>query len=93
MSRARVFSDCGPVCSYTKHLYLRTNWTLSNGINYYQLMYKTSKIKKNNNEILQNYYISRDSVVGIATTLRAGLSADRIPVGARFFVPVETGLL
>jgi hypothetical protein len=29
--------------------------------------------------------------VGIATELRAGRSADRIPVGARFSAPVQTG--
>jgi hypothetical protein len=33
----------------------------------------------------------RDSVVGVATTLRAGRSEDRIPVGARFFAAVQTG--
>jgi hypothetical protein len=31
------------------------------------------------------------SSVGIATELRAGLSGDRIPVGARFSAPVQTG--
>jgi hypothetical protein len=30
------------------------------------------------------YIMGRDSVVGIATTLRAGRSGNRIPVGARF---------
>jgi hypothetical protein len=35
--------------------------------------------------------VGRDSVVGIETTLRAGRSRDRIPVGARFSVPVQTG--
>jgi hypothetical protein len=33
----------------------------------------------------------RDSVAGIATTLWAGRSGDRIPVGARFSAPVQTG--
>jgi hypothetical protein len=31
------------------------------------------------------------SSVGIATELRTGRSGDRIPVGARFFVLVQTG--
>jgi len=35
--------------------------------------------------------VGRDSVVGIATTLRARLSENRIPVGARFSTPVQTG--
>jgi hypothetical protein len=35
--------------------------------------------------------VSRDSSVGIATTLRAGRSGDQIPVGARFSAPVLTG--
>jgi hypothetical protein len=37
--------------------------------------------------------VGRDSSVGIATTLRAGWSVDRIPVGARFSAPVQTGLV
>jgi hypothetical protein len=32
-----------------------------------------------------------DSSVGIATELRAGRFGDRIPLGARFFAPVQTG--
>jgi hypothetical protein len=34
--------------------------------------------------------VGRNSSVGIATTLRAGRSEDLIPVGARFFTPVQT---
>jgi hypothetical protein len=37
------------------------------------------------------YFVGRDSVVGIATTLRVGLSRDRIPVVARFSASVQTG--
>ena len=35
--------------------------------------------------------MGRDSSVGIANMLRAGLSGDRIPVWARFSAPVQTG--
>ena len=35
---------------------------------------------------------SRDSSVGLATRYGAGQSGDRIPVGARFSAPVQTGL-
>ena len=35
--------------------------------------------------------VGRDSAVGIATPLRVGRSGDRIPVGARFSVSVQTG--
>ena len=36
-------------------------------------------------------FVGRDSLVGIATELRAGLSGDRIPVRARFSAPVQAG--
>jgi hypothetical protein len=36
------------------------------------------------------YMVGRDSSVGIATTLWAGRSGDRIPVGARFSAPFQT---
>ena len=35
--------------------------------------------------------MGRDSLVGIATELRAGRSGDRIPVEAIFSAPVQTG--
>jgi hypothetical protein len=35
--------------------------------------------------------VGRDISVGIATTLLAGRSGDRIPVGARFSAPVQIG--
>jgi hypothetical protein len=37
------------------------------------------------------FLVGRDSSVGIATTLRAGRSGDRIPVGDTFSIPVQTG--
>jgi hypothetical protein len=36
-------------------------------------------------------YVGRDSAFGISTALRAGRSGDRIPVGARFSAPAQTG--
>jgi hypothetical protein len=36
-------------------------------------------------------FVGRDSVVGIATTLRTGRSGNGIPVEARFSAPVHTG--
>jgi len=41
--------------------------------------------------LLPHYKTGRDSSVGIPTALWAGLSGDRIPMGARFSVPVQTG--
>jgi len=35
--------------------------------------------------------VGRGSSVGTATELRIGRSGDRIPVGARFSAPVQTG--
>jgi hypothetical protein len=40
---------------------------------------------------LYSYQGGPGSSVGIATELRAGRSVDRIPVGARFSAPVQTG--
>ena len=37
------------------------------------------------------YSVGLGSSVGIATTLRAERSSDRIPVGARFSATVQTG--
>ena len=37
-------------------------------------------------------FVDWNSVVGIATTLQAGRSGDRIPVSARFSAPVQTCL-
>ena len=39
---------------------------------------------------LCGYSVGLDSSVGIATTLRAGRSRDRISVGSRFSAPVQT---
>jgi len=41
--------------------------------------------------LLPHYKTGLDSAVGILTELWAGLSGDRIPVEARFSVPVQTG--
>jgi hypothetical protein len=38
-----------------------------------------------------SYQTGRDSSVGTASRYRAGKSADRIPVRARFSTPVQTG--
>jgi hypothetical protein len=35
------------------------------------------------------FIVGRDSAVGVATTLRAGRSEDRIPTGARFSAPAH----
>jgi hypothetical protein len=39
----------------------------------------------------ESFRKGRDSSVGTATALRDGQSGDRIPVGARFSAPVQTG--
>ena len=41
--------------------------------------------------ILQGCNVGRDIVVGIETTVWAGHSGNRIPLGARFSAPVHTG--
>jgi hypothetical protein len=43
--------------------------------------------------LLTTWALSQGGVVGIATELRAGLSGDRIPVGAKYFSleNVQTG--
>jgi hypothetical protein len=43
------------------------------------------------NKFTLHIFVGRDSSVGIATTLRTRRSGDRIPVGARFSAPVQTG--
>jgi hypothetical protein len=66
------------------------------------------KLKYSNTPIVRNYDLSlpvvrhqkltgvegmgRDSSVGIATSLRAGRSGNRISVVAKFSAPVQTGL-
>jgi hypothetical protein len=47
--------------------------------------------KKPKFKMVSVFFVGRDSVVGIATTLRTGRSVDRIPVRARFSAAVQTG--